>query len=102
MLPKRLANERSNSEVRNVVVIHHVEMDDLRAGFDYGIDLLPQPCKVGRENGGSYPGCLHEISLRVAALGERACRIAAEAHASESVQVRPQRERVRYRGVPTP
>ena len=47
VLPKRLANQRTNGEVWDVVVVHYVEVDDLSAGFDYGINLLAQPRKVG-------------------------------------------------------
>ena len=42
-----LAYERADSEVRDVMVVHYVEVDDLSAGFDYGINLLTQPSKVG-------------------------------------------------------
>jgi len=32
------------------MIVHHVEMDHVRAGSHYGLDFFPQPCKIGREN----------------------------------------------------
>ncbi len=29
------------------MVVHYVEVDDLSAGFDYGINLLAQPREIG-------------------------------------------------------
>ena len=47
VLPERLAYQRADREVRDVMVVHYVEVDDLSAGFDYGINLLAQPSEVG-------------------------------------------------------
>jgi hypothetical protein len=47
MLPERLANQRTDGEVGDVMVVHHVEVDDLSAGFDYGINFIAQPREIG-------------------------------------------------------
>jgi hypothetical protein len=37
------------------MIVHHVEVDQVGAGFDHRIDLLAQAREVGRQDGGGDP-----------------------------------------------
>jgi hypothetical protein len=45
MLAQRLADQRPDREVRDVVVVHHVEVDPVGAGREHGLAL----CAEARE-----------------------------------------------------
>ena len=51
--PHRLTDHRSDGEVGHVVVVHHVEVDDVRAGREDVRDLLSKTREIGREDAGS-------------------------------------------------
>jgi len=54
---QRLADHRPHRQVGNVVVVHHVEMQKIRAcGLD-GLHFFLQPAEVGRKHAGSDPVC---------------------------------------------
>src|SRR5690348_2081447 len=38
------------------MVVHHVEMDPVRAGREHGIHFLPQFCEIGGQNGWANDG----------------------------------------------
>src|SRR6266702_2692346 len=48
----RLADERANREVRDIVIVHYVEMDEVGARLQHVCDLLAQPSEIGGENAG--------------------------------------------------
>jgi hypothetical protein len=48
---QRLAHQRPDRQVGDVVVVHHVEMDDVRAGGEHGLDLLPEAGEIGGKDG---------------------------------------------------
>ncbi len=62
-LRKRLAHQGADGEIRHVVVVHHVEVDDVRASGQYRVHLLAQPGEVGGQDGGRYPGCIHDRTV---------------------------------------
>jgi hypothetical protein len=45
-----LTNHRPDGEIRHVVIVHHIEVNDVSAGLDDGIDFLAQPGKVGGQD----------------------------------------------------
>ena len=47
---KGLTNHWPNGQIRNVMVVHHIEMDQVCAGLEHGIHLLTKPRKIGRQN----------------------------------------------------
>ena len=54
---QRLADHGSHRQVGNIVVVHHVEMQKIRAcGLD-GLHFFLQPAEVGRKHAGSDPVC---------------------------------------------
>src|SRR5690606_33527760 len=55
VVAQRLAHEGPDREIRHVMVVHHVEMDGVRARSDHSFDFLTKPCKVGREDGSANP-----------------------------------------------
>jgi hypothetical protein len=46
-----LADQRADGQVRHVVVVHDVEVDDIRAGSQYIVDFLAEPGEVGGQDG---------------------------------------------------
>ena len=64
VLAQRFADERADREVRDVVVVHDVEMDEVRAGRNDGVDFFAEPREVGRQNRRGYPTVTHTLSLR--------------------------------------
>src|SRR5215469_4320200 len=46
----RLAYQRADGEIGDVMVVHHVEVNQVSAGGDYGADFLAQASEVGGEN----------------------------------------------------
>jgi len=51
MLAQRLAHQRADGEIGHVVIVHHVEVDDVGAGGEHVVDFLAQPGKVGGQDG---------------------------------------------------
>src|SRR5215217_3985230 len=47
----RLHYRRAKADIGNEVTIHHVDMDIVRAGLDDRPDFIPQPRKVGGQDG---------------------------------------------------
>ena len=50
MRPNRGADQGSNSQVRYIVIVHHIDMDQIRAGHLHRTHLLTQARKIGRQN----------------------------------------------------
>ena len=61
---ERLADQRADGQVGHVVVVHHVEVHRVSAGLEHVLDLLAQPRKVGREDGGRDAVALGEGHAR--------------------------------------
>ena len=59
VLAQRLADERADREIRDVVVVHDVEVDEVGAGRDDGVDLLAEAREVGRQDRRGYPAVTH-------------------------------------------
>ena len=51
--PQRLADHGSDGQVRHIVVVHHIEMDQVGAAFDHRPHLLAQAREVRGKNAGS-------------------------------------------------
>src|SRR4051794_10939365 len=56
---QRLTNQRTDREIRNVVIVHDIEMDDVGPRLENGVDFLTEAREVGRKNRGRDPGSLH-------------------------------------------
>ena len=61
VLAQRGADQRTDGEVRHVMVVHHVEMDPISAGGEHRVDLGSQASEVGGQDGGCDDGLLHRI-----------------------------------------
>ena len=48
VVAQRVANKRPDRQVRHEMVVHDVEMHDLRAGIEHGFDVFTQPREVSR------------------------------------------------------
>src|SRR5262245_145636 len=48
VLAQRLAHERADREIRHVVVVHYVEVDEIRAGRYDRVHLFAEPREIGR------------------------------------------------------
>ena len=58
----RRADQRADREIRHVVVVHHVEMDQVGAGGDDGAHFFAEPREVGgQERGRDAVGACHRI-----------------------------------------
>jgi len=62
-LAQCLADKRADRQVRHVVVVHHVEMDDVRAGVEHGAHLLAEPRESAESIDGAIQGCCMEVLL---------------------------------------
>ena len=47
---QRLAHQRPDGQVRDVVVVHDVEVDEVGASGEHRLDLLAQTCEVGGQD----------------------------------------------------
>ena len=56
VLAQRLAHQRADGEVRHVVVVHDVEVDDVGARGEHRIHFLAEPREVRGENRRRDPG----------------------------------------------
>jgi hypothetical protein len=65
-LAQCLTHQRADREIRHVVVVHHVEMDDVRARRQHGPHFLAEPREIGGQDRRCDPGC-----LRAGVLGHR-------------------------------
>ena len=63
VLAQGLADERPDREVRDVVVVHHVEVDPVGAGREHRVDFVTETGEVGRQDGGGDDGVLHGALL---------------------------------------
>ena len=43
-----LAHQRADRQIRDVMVVHHVEVDQVRAGGQYRVNFRAEARKVGR------------------------------------------------------
>jgi hypothetical protein len=58
VLAQRRAHERTDGQVRHVVIVHHIEVHQVRAGGEHGFDLLPRRAKsADRIEGAIQSGC---------------------------------------------
>ena len=53
------AHKRTNGEVRDVVIVHHVKVNPIGPGRNHISDFFGKTSEIGRENGGSNDGLLH-------------------------------------------
>ncbi len=60
MIAQGLANHRADRQVRHEMVVHDIEMHDVCAGVEHGIDFVPQ----SREIGGKYGWCNQRFHSR--------------------------------------
>ena len=61
VLAQRLADQRADREIRHIMIVHHVEMHDVRAGGKHVLHFFAQASEIGTENGrGDEVG--HDIS----------------------------------------
>ena len=63
VLAQRLAHQRADGEVRHVVVVHHVEVDEVGAGGEHGSTSSPRRAKSAERIEGAIQGARHEASL---------------------------------------
>ena len=49
VVPQGVTNQRSNRQVRHEMIIHHVEMHDVGASIQYGVDVIAQAGEICRE-----------------------------------------------------
>ena len=61
VLAQRFADQRPDREIRDVMVVHDVEMDEVGAGRDDGIDFLAETREVGRQDRRGYPAVTHNV-----------------------------------------
>ena len=72
---QRLAHQRTDGQIRYVVIVHDIEMDNICTGLEDIGHFLTQTGKVGGENGGGNPGCIHgDGSLKNKSRGARTTR----------------------------
>ena len=65
VVAQRAADHRANGEVGDIVVVHHIEVNDVGTGREHRIDLGAKAREVGRKNRrgdqevghGGFPGC---------------------------------------------
>jgi hypothetical protein len=50
MFPQRFAYQRTDREVRNVVIVHDVKMDDISASIEHGRDVFAQAGEIRGQN----------------------------------------------------
>ena len=51
---QRLADHGANRQVRHIVVVHHIEVNDVGASGEHGIDFGAKAGKVRRKDGRGY------------------------------------------------
>ncbi len=42
----------TDGDVRHIVAVHYIHMDQVSAGLLHRLDFLPQPAEIGGQNGG--------------------------------------------------
>jgi hypothetical protein len=60
VLAQRLAHQRADGQVRHVVVVHDVEVDDVGTGREHRRHLLAETREIRGKYRGSDPGRLHD------------------------------------------
>ena len=64
MRSDRGTDHRTDGQVGHVMVVHHVEMDEIGTRFLHGTDLLAKSGKVGRQNTGrNSEGSRHDFRI---------------------------------------
>jgi len=59
VLAQRRAHERTDGQIRHIVIVHHIEVHEIRPRGEHGFDLLSQAGEVGGQNRRSNPERLH-------------------------------------------
>ena len=57
-----LDDRRTEGDVGNEMTVHHVEMDPVGTGTHHGLDLVAEPRKIRRQNGGRNDCLGHVVS----------------------------------------
>ena len=60
MLAQCAADERPDSQIRDIVIVHDIEVNDVCAGGQYRFDLFTQTGKVGRQYRWGDQGFTHD------------------------------------------
>ena len=55
-LAQRLQHQGPDGQVGHVVIVHHVEVDDVGAGIEHGRYLFAEPGEIGGQDGRGDPG----------------------------------------------
>ena len=63
VISQRLADHWSDRKVRHVVIVHDIEMNDIRARIQDCVDLFTESSKVGGQDGGSDQIVFHCLGL---------------------------------------
>src|SRR5687768_15664838 len=79
VIAQRLADQRPNGEVRDVMVVHDVEMDPVGPGGEHGIDLRTKARKVRGQDRGRDDRLPHGTPLPVLYRMPRATRTRSQA-----------------------
>ena len=53
--PQGRKHQRPYGQIGNVMVVHHVKVNDVRPCFEHGVDFLTKPGEVSGQNGGRNP-----------------------------------------------
>ncbi len=62
-LRSEVQHQRTDRQIRHVVIVHHVEVDQVGAGRDDRIDLVAQTREIRGQNRWSYPEITHGRGL---------------------------------------
>src|SRR5471030_3349149 len=62
MRTQRLADQGADCQVRDVMVVHHVEVDPVCTSGDYIADLFAENGEVGGQNTGGQAKLRHDVS----------------------------------------
>ena len=49
---QRLAHHGADGQIRNVMVVHHIEVDEIGAGARHRLHFVAEAREVGRQNAG--------------------------------------------------
>ena len=50
MRPQRLADQRTDGQIWNIMIVHHIEMDEIRPRFQDVLYLLSQAREIRRKD----------------------------------------------------
>jgi hypothetical protein len=63
VLAQRLADQRADGEIRDVVIVHDIEVHDVGAGLQDLVDLLAEPGEIRRQDGRGNLEISHGVDL---------------------------------------